>query len=488
MVSRIPPELRAALSQGASFSLLIKGAPGTGKTMLAFEILNEFGGENAIYLSTRVSIPALYHQFPWMEERADSLTVIDATKLYIPPTAVEEIRYYIPDEAYVKYKARLRAAKGFSGPYSLFNVIYKKVVDAEEPATLVVDSWEAITAVEKEMMMGLEAAITDLIETYSPKYRLNLILIAETTDITPLDYLVDGILELNRITIDYRRAREVVFKKLRSTRIDQHKYGFTLNDGRFRSFCPFERRKIDKPRKVDIVPNTATHVSTGCLEIDRILGGGISKGSTVMVEYADDLSLLGYQSIVAHMVVNSIQQGIHCVMIPSSGWDERRLRRGIIPFVKEEDYLKYFTVFEIRREERETRENVKVLPGVILSKEFPVFMDYISSLEPPVMAIIGTDWLEYQYRLKGLGNFEEALEIFAYWIMELRGAGNVGVFATPAEGVLGEGLGHMVTNRFELSVLDRSVVFYCNRPDTNLYCLENVITEDALKLQLTPFV
>ena len=72
MISRIPPELRAALSPGAGYSLLIKGAPGTGKTMLAFEILNEFGGENAVYLSTRVSLPALYKQLPWLEERGDS--------------------------------------------------------------------------------------------------------------------------------------------------------------------------------------------------------------------------------------------------------------------------------------------------------------------------------------------------------------------------------------------------------------------------------
>ncbi len=174
--------------------------------------------------------------------------------------------------------------------------------------------------------------------------------------------------------------------------------------------------------------------------------------------------------------------------VPSSGWDEQRLRRGILPFVKEEDYLKYFTVFEIRREKKEARENVKVLEGVNLDEEFPVFRDFVSHLKPPVMVIIGTDWLEYQYRLKALGNLEEALEIFAYWIMELREAGNVAVFATPKGGILGDGLRHMVTNRFELAVLDRSVVSYCNRPDTKLYSLDNVMTEDALKLTLTPFV
>ena len=463
MNSRIPRELSEALSTGMGFSLLLKGEPGTGKTMLAFEILDEFGSDNAVYLSTRVSLPALYGQFPWLEERT-GFSVVDATKLYI-------------------------STKAFPKPRSFADLLHAKVEEAGKPATLVIDSWEAIiTGGKDEKKEVLEAAITDLARYYATEYKMNLILISETTGTTPLDYLVDGIVELGRMTVDYRRGREMVLKKLRGIRIDQHQYGFTLDGGRFRTFGPFERRRVEKSRRVEPVPHTATHISTGVKEIDKILGGGLSKGSTAMVEYGDDLSLLGYQSIIAHMIINCVQQGIHCVKVPSSGWDERRLRRGILPFVKEEDYQKYFTVFEIRGEKKEVRDNVKVLEGVILSEEFQVFREYISQLKPPVMVIIGTDWLEYQYRLKALGNFEEALEIFAYWIMELREAGNVAVFAMPSGGILGEGLGHMVTTRFKLTVLDRSVILYCNRPDTKLHCLENVITEDTLRLKLTPFV
>jgi hypothetical protein len=319
---------------------------------------------------------------------------------------------------------------------------------------------------------------------------MNLILISERTETTPLDYIVDGIVELSRISVDYRRARELNLKKLRGVRISQHKYGFTLEGGRFRTFGPFERRKVEKSRKVEVVPSAPAYISTGVTELDLILGGGLSTGSTALVEYGDDLSLLGYQSIIAHMIINCIQQGTHVVKIPSSGWDERRLRRGILPFVEEQDYLKYLTVFEIRRQqkERETRANVKILEGRTLEEEFPVFTNYIAQLEPPVMVIIGTDWLEYQYRLKALGNLEEALEIFAYWITEVRERGDIGVFSTPTGCLLGDGLGHMVSTRFNLAVLDRSVLLYCNRPDTKLHCLENIITEEALKLELTPFV
>ena len=464
MNTGIPPELENALSAGEGYSLLIKGEPGTGKTMLAFEILNEFGGENAIYLSARVSLPALYHQFPWLEERAGFVSLVDATNLYISSKAFPRLR-------------------------PLSDVLKRKMTEVEKPATLVIDSWEAIASEAKqEKIASLEAAITDLVRNYAAQYKMNLVLISERLETGPLDYIVDGIVELSRISIDYRRAREMVIKKLRGVRIDQHKYGFTLDGGRFRFFGPFERRKIEKPRKVEIVPNTATNISTGCVELDRILGGGLPKGSTNIIEYGDDLSLLGYQSIVAHMIVNSIQQGNYCVKIPSSGWDERRLRRGVLPFVKEEDYVKYLTVFEVRKEKKEVRENVKILKGESMEEDFPIFTDFISGLEPPVMAIIGTDLLEYQYRLKMPGNLERMAELFSYWVMDLREAGNIAVFGMPTGGVLGTELSHMVTNRFNLTVLDRSVILYCNRPDTKLHCLENIITEEALKLKLTPFV
>jgi len=463
MNSKIPPELEKALSAGIGYSLLLKGEPGTGKTMLAFELLNEFGGENAVYLSSRVSVPALFKQFPWLEERT-GFHVIDATQLYF-------------------------SSKAFLRPRSFSELLHTKLGEEEKPALLVIDSWEAIMSGGKEEKKEeLEKVLTDLVRSYATEYKMNLILISETTETELLDYIVDGIVEMSRVSLHERRGREILLKKLRGIRIDQHKYGFTLDGGRFKYFGPFPMRRIDKPRRVEIVPNTPAHISTGCVEIDAILTGGLSKGSTTIVEYGDDLSFLGYTSILAQMIINTLQQGNQCVIIPNSGWDERRLRRGILPFVKEEDYMKYLTVFEIREEREEVRENVKVLKGKSMEEDFPIFTDFISKLETPVMAIIGTDLLEYQYQLKMTGHLDRMAELFSYWVMELREAGNVAVFGMPAGGVLGTELRHMVTNRFELSVLDRAVVLYCDRPDTKLHCLENVITEDSLKLKLTAFV
>ena len=54
--------------------LLIQGAPGTGKTSLALEILSAMGDSHRVYASTRVSPIKLRVQFPWIDEVIDSMS------------------------------------------------------------------------------------------------------------------------------------------------------------------------------------------------------------------------------------------------------------------------------------------------------------------------------------------------------------------------------------------------------------------------------
>jgi hypothetical protein len=71
---------------------------------------------------------------------------------------------------------------------------------------------------------------------------------------------------------------------------------------------------------------------------------------------------------------------------------------------------------------------------------------------------------------------------------DMREAGNVGVFGLVLGLELSEMLAHMSEVCINLRVLNKSVILYCNRPDTKLHCLENIITEDSLKINLTAFV
>src|SRR5437867_11209152 len=54
--------------------LLIQGAPGTGKTSLALELLNAMRDSHRVYASTRVSPTKLRMEFPWIDEVIDSMS------------------------------------------------------------------------------------------------------------------------------------------------------------------------------------------------------------------------------------------------------------------------------------------------------------------------------------------------------------------------------------------------------------------------------
>src|SRR5881397_1318604 len=64
----MPDEL-VRFIQRNTYSLLIKGFAGTGKTTLALTILKALGTKNNFfYISTRVSPKQLFQYYPWLEK------------------------------------------------------------------------------------------------------------------------------------------------------------------------------------------------------------------------------------------------------------------------------------------------------------------------------------------------------------------------------------------------------------------------------------
>ena len=73
-------------------------------------------------------------------------------------------------------------------------------------------------------------------------------------------------------------------------------------------------------------------------------------------------------------------------------------------------------------------------------------------------------------------------------MVDTRDADNVGVFGVTLGLTLRSELIHLSTMHLKSIVLDRSVILCCNRPDTKLHCLENVVTDDSLMIKLTAIV
>jgi len=78
----IPEEMRDFISQEGGNSLIIQGKPGTGKTILALELMDMFPDHNPIYLTTRSTTEAVYRYFPRLRQRHDEISIIESKNTF----------------------------------------------------------------------------------------------------------------------------------------------------------------------------------------------------------------------------------------------------------------------------------------------------------------------------------------------------------------------------------------------------------------------
>ncbi|MCW7077331.1 MAG: AAA family ATPase [Candidatus Syntrophoarchaeum sp.] len=463
----VPPEIMRAIAHPGGFSLLIKGAPGTGKTSLALELLKKTGTKG-IYLSTRVSPDSLYNHFPWLEDAIEPINIIDTGQIYVS----SDLKVY---------------SSAVSGMASFPERLAKRIEDLEANVTIVVDSWDAITEQEDvNKMKQLEALITELVR----EKEVNLILTSETLDVTYLDYMVDGVAWFNDVRVEGRRAREIEISKLRMTKLEQPKYPFTLDGGRFNCFMPFGLKQIPKsPSKIEPIPDTRTRISSGSKELDDVLNGGYKRGSFNVFEVSDDISSWGFEALVGFAIINAIAAGHPFVYVPCCGRTENHLKKRIIPFVDEEAYKKCVKVFEVLPEEGAVLgENTIGLTSGSVGEDIRTIREYTAGLESPVLSVLGIGSFEYPYRLADTGQVGEAIKELGRYVKSTKMRGNVDIVRVTDKLVLADELADMASTYIKLSSLDKTVVVCGIKPETELYNVDVEFTDGCPSLKITPFV
>ncbi|MDY6931276.1 MAG: ATPase domain-containing protein [Halobacteriota archaeon] len=460
----IPPDILDAIESSKGFSLLVKGEPGTGKTTLALELLKRIGGVSGVYLSTRVTPASLYSHFPWLEECERPINVIDTTKFFISADSCT------------------------FGLQSFPEVLCSRLEKIEKPATVVIDSWDAVTFNEEEFKVRmLEATIAELVR----QRNIKLIFVSENMQTNSLDYMVDGIVLLRDIRIDYRRAREVLVKKLRGTNIRQPNYPFTLQNGRFRCFMPFDRSNVEKPKKQSLTPDTGTHISTGSLDLDRLLSGGYRRGSFNIVEVGSDISTWGFQAIVGPTVRKFINQKNWFVDIPCCGRNEEQLRRLQKDYVNSKNYDECVRVFEVHTStdfDEEKNENVIPLEAESIGADLSKIKNFILELSPPVLTIIGVDTLEFPYNLRGGDKLGVAIKELNRHITNTKTRGNIDIARVDPGLSMTQQLINMASTYLKLMSLDGTIILYGIKPETGLFNVDIDTTEGYPELRLTPYV
>ncbi|MBD3188565.1 hypothetical protein GF325_17170 [Candidatus Bathyarchaeota archaeon] len=234
----IPRELLNMMELPYGYSILLKGNAGVGKSTLALELLVKAMGKSSMYLSTRVSPAQLFEQFPWVPNSIqDTIVIKDATQAGVT------INNPMDEDGQI--------ALTFSGMPELLRLIIRCAENSEDQLYTVIDSWDAIQMLfehnlKQQYKGGIKPQMSESLNfmynafmSLVREHNIKLILVAE--NVSNMEYLVDAIVELKREfdPSSKKILRHLEIQKSRGIRIANPVYSFTLEDGRFRTFMPW---------------------------------------------------------------------------------------------------------------------------------------------------------------------------------------------------------------------------------------------------------
>jgi len=310
----IPSEIRSFFEMFPGQTLLIKGKPGTGKTILSFAILEEVCAErNGLYLSTRVTPDKLHRLFPWIKDVVPARNVVNAT-----PSKIAR--------AMGSSQSSRDGVFDFGTALDFFKVIYEDAEEMDNPM-IVVDSLDGVLDCVKPEDRG--ASLTQSLCDFCHELGTHLILVSETDEQTALDYIVDGVVTLKDTEVygqslgdqvsseqvETRTAREITIEKIRGIRREQKSYIFTLKDGKFEYFPPYRRTIIPVLKPTADIDED--HRSSGIEDFD-VITGGLEKGGLTLFVVEHGVGLQ-YIPFLDQIVVSLAAKGVGVVRTRSVG-------------------------------------------------------------------------------------------------------------------------------------------------------------------------
>lgn len=183
------------------------------------------------------------------------------------------------------------------------------------------------------------------------------------------EFVADGVIWLKTSELGGYRLRELEVIKLRGAKLKEPRLIFTLQDG-FEAFAPIKFKLPEKPQRFKPIPDPPDKYSTGSKTLDEALGGGLPKGSLMMLEIDEKITTQNYHLLLSPIISNFACQGRGVFIVPSSGVDTGKIRSQANIYGATEGQWK---------------ENLKiVMPERLLSIES----------SPNVITVKGEDWAE----------------------------------------------------------------------------------------------
>ncbi|MGH9981642.1 MAG: RAD55 family ATPase [Nitrososphaeraceae archaeon] len=334
---KIPDDLLQFLNN-ETYSLLIKGEPGAGKTALCLTILKALNiKNNFFYISTRVSPNKLFYYFKWINKYLKIKYTNNHNK---SSKHLNSLEPFFED-------ARL------DEPESLFERITNQLMDVRSPL-IIVDSWDGIASfMDRESRLNNERVL----QTWLERAGGRLILVNEGNELTTLDYLVDGIVILKKNQFNHINVREMNLTKLGGIDIKKNSFVYTLNNGIFKTYEPIFHyddilnQILNLPTNKLFIQNKIIKIDSGHLSLNTDLNGGFTKKSIVLLEYDPNLEMRYIILFLFNFITNCISNS-HMLLLDTKIAKDIPFLLNLIRFnaVDSNDYDKFVKLIDLNLE------------------------------------------------------------------------------------------------------------------------------------------
>ena len=433
--------------QGPINTVLIKGLAGTGKTTVALEILKAAGQGKGAYISSRVPKDLLETHIPAMKETINNQDFLDI---------------------------RLEDAT------SVLDFVMQ-LTEPKKIKTIVFDSWDGL-AKELEQKERLRAEKT--LMALANNSRAQFIFVSEEPGATTIDYLVDGIVEVVSVDVQDRTVREFVIHKLRGTIIPQHKYIFTLLEGKFTFFGPYAVPDYSKMSKFAQRPDIGGSYSLGSRALDGLFGGMIP-GSTLAIEYDENVPYTALRAIGLPPIINFLSMGRSAIFLPLPGANDEETSSILAKGAGENAVRQRLRILNVLRTSDLKTTN---LPKIATPREVHEEVTNETtrlrkkSADKTVLLVKSVSALENLFA----SDLDSLLEVTSQEIITLQQSHDAHILFLAKDSPIRSRILSISSSYAKLFVRDGTVLMFGVKPHTGIYALQHL--EDPTSPSLTQLV
>ncbi|MFP4608206.1 MAG: gas vesicle protein GvpD P-loop domain-containing protein [Candidatus Natronoplasma sp.] len=501
MIKSIPPEIKEFLEKEGGSSIFLEGASGTGKTTLGLQIIEELADpEKSFYLSTRVSDEALYKQFPWLEEKEMRSQITDASKVFLETLygdEEEEAKELHEEEKKIKgAKEFLETIREEGPPENVDRTrlsqldksipglkrIYDRIDNVlPERSLLVIDSIEGIT---HKYDIDMETFVMTLQKDLVENSNTNLIMILEKMEAPDLEYLGDGVVQMERYQLDGRNVRTIHLRKLRAIKIRQPSYLMSLDGGRFKCFEPYEL-DIAGEQQWEAVDAPEGKYSSGTEDIDDLLGGGFDAGSYNIFEVKENVSNEEFFSVIRPIFLNFLVQKRGIITVLSGGTHPENLREDLTRFIPQSLFNEKFRIVDYFSSKTDKPYKM-ALAGKSQSQYRKTYNKTMKELrgdnEEGILDYTGLDTLEY------MQGGEVAVKQLLSGVANTKNSNDLGMGIVKPGLNMSQEIKNMADNYFVILSINKTPCIYGVKPKTGLYAIVTDEEKGSPYIRLDPIV